>query len=1078
MSFTVYKSSAGSGKTYTLVKEYLRLAIPDPSGFRRILAVTFTNKAAAEMKDRIIRRLQEIAESRLKSPSDAVAGLITEIEKETGLTEERIVANAEEVLTRILHDYSDFAVSTIDSFVHRIVKSFAFDLRLPSSFEVEMDETVLLSKIVDLLISKAGSDEKLTKILVSFIQLKTFEEKSWNIEYDLASVAGSLTKEDAQNHIGNIRLLTLDDFEKINDQLRKLIVGFESEVKGIAQKAVDLIKEKGIDRAAFYYGNSGIGNYFENIAGGNFDKLNPNSRVLETINQGKWFGGGCSDIERNSIDEIKEKLTEYFNSIEMIIKHRYGSYIVAVEIKKNVYPLAVLSLIENLLNEYKVENDVLMISEFNRRIAEIVRNESVPFIYERLGEKYSHFLIDEFQDTSVMQWHNLIPLLENSLASGYFNMVVGDGKQAIYRFRNGEVEQFATLPQIYRRPDGEIHLSREKALQRNYKELVLERNFRSEPGIVEFNNDFFTKISSALPDRYKKIYEDVVQQANKTGKKGYVQISFANPEAGEHTFTEFNLTGILETINEVEKAGYEYRDIAILCRSNSNATIVAAELLNLGIDVISSESLLLANSPEVRFLIDLIRLLINPGDKIPMVAIISYLKLAGIYTADLDDLLRKFGLNNVLRTNQTIETDQDNISGTGFFKVLSGNRFQINFANLRNLSVYHLAEELIRIFNLNRKADPYIQFFLDAILKVSRDQKFEISDIPQWWDEEKNKLSIVVPQGTNAVQVMTIHKAKGLEFPVVIYPFAAEKLKKTKDKLWIDFDDPAVPGLKTALVNTSQSLLETAYSSLYQEETDKSMLDMMNLLYVVMTRPTDRLYIFAQRPPKKSDAAVSVPGLLKQYLEMADQWQAEKPVYSFGSRTDKPIQHVKREDNGNNEESYRLEKIVSERWQNRILLSMQAPQTWDVENPDLTKSRGKMLHLILSKIRVQSDVAQVLDQFVGDGVISPEEKELLDLDISGLLAHPLVEPFFRDGLKVKTEAEILDADGHAFRPDRIIIDEKSATVIDFKTGKPEEEHLTQVRKYIRLLEQLAYKQVSGLLFYLSGKEPLVVEVNQ
>jgi ATP-dependent exoDNAse (exonuclease V) beta subunit len=256
------------------------------------------------------------------------------------------------------------------------------------------------------------------------------------------------------------------------------------------------------------------------------------------------------------------------------------------------------------------------------------------------------------------------------------------------------------------------------------------------------------------------------------------------------------------------------------------------------------------------------------------------------------------------------------------------------------------------------------------------------------------------------------------------------------------------------------------------------MLDMMNLLYVVMTRPTDRLYIFAQRPPKKSDAAVSVSGLLKQYLEMADQWQAEKPVYSFGSRTDKPIQHIKREDNGNNEESYRLEKIVSERWQNRILLSMQAPQTWDVENPDLTKSRGKMLHLILSKIRVQSDVAQVLDQFVGDGVISPEEKELLDLDISGLLAHPLVEPFFRDGLKVKTEAEILDADGHAFRPDRIIIDEKSATVIDFKTGKPEEEHRTQVRKYIRLLEQLAYKQVSGLLFYLSGKEPLVVEVNQ
>jgi ATP-dependent exoDNAse (exonuclease V) beta subunit len=1059
MSFTVYKSSAGSGKTFTLVKEYLKMVIPEPEKFHHILAITFTNKAAAEMKERIINSLKECADSISYPDSKTVKFLIPELEKETGLTAEKISSNAQIVLRNILHDYSNFAVSTIDSFVHRIVRTFAFDLHIPVSFEVEMDTDALIVKAVDILISRVGTDEKLTQLLVNFIRTKTDEEKSWKIENDLADVADYLIREDGQTFIEKLKQLSLEDFEEINGQLRNIIKDFENSVKEPAKVACDFIRSRGLDHSAFYRGNAGISKYFEKIESGRFDALVPNSFVETTINDDKWNSSNASPSEIAAIDEIKDELIACFRKISELVKSGYPEYASVKEINKNIYPLAVLNEIEKIISDYKSENDLVLISEFNSRIANVVRNESVPFIYERLGEKYSHFLIDEFQDTSIMQWQNLIPLLENSLATKNFNMVVGDGKQAIYRFRNGEVEQFTSLPQIYNRLEGEIHRQRELALERNYEKKDLKQNFRSKPEIVEFNNDFFKTISAQLPERFAGIYADVIQIPSRKDKGGYVQIIFPNPDEDEKTFEEFNVTEILKTIEEVKGAGFQYKDIAILCRNNNNASRIASELLTQNISVISSESLLLNQSPEVRFLIACIKILLNPLDKIARGEVISYLWISGFLTGDLDTLLRNFD-----KKDSVLKEENDAMV---FYKFTEDHGFNFNPRHLRNMQVYDLMEELIRIFGLNKSVNPHLQFFLDAVLKVSNDKQKEIFDLPDWWEEQKNKLSIVVPAGSDAVRVMTIHKAKGLEFPVVIYPFASERLRVTKNKLWVEVDNVKLPKLKSALVNTTKSLEDTPFASLYHAESEKSFLDLVNLLYVVMTRPTERLYIIASKPAQKDDAAESVPGFFKFYLQSIEVWDENRFEYSFGSKTDK----AGKEDVSG--EAFELNKIISENWRNRILLSMQAPKNWDIENPDQKQSHGQLIHMILSSIQNEKDVESVLNRLNSEGILSAEEKIVVENEIKNLLSHPEVKPFFKEWIEVRTEAEILLQDGNVLRPDRVLIEGKAATVVDFKTGSPFEKHSDQVKMYMKLLKEMGYEPVKGALIYIGQEEPVV-----
>ena len=1056
-NFTVYKSSAGSGKTFTLVKQYLHIVLINPNKFRNVLAITFTNKAANEMKERITGSLREIADYNTFSHSVSVKYMLPDLKKSTGLSFDLLAQNAERTLELILHNYNEFAVSTIDSFVHKVIRSFAFDLHLPLNFEVEINVNDLMVKIVDLLISRVGTDELLTKTLINFTEAKADDDKSWNIEQDLIDTAKLLLNEDGQKHIEKIKHLDLKDFAEINKQINDGIGKFENAIAGIAGNATELIQSKGLSHQPFYYSSKGISSYFEKLSLKNFASIHPNSYVAKTIEEDKWYAGKAHIQEQSAIDEIKTELIAYYHQIQDYIHVHYSNYIILSEIRKNIYPLAVLNEIEKIMEEYKSENDLVLISEFNKRISEVVLSEPVPFIYERIGEKYKHFLVDEFQDTSILQWQNLIPLIDNSLAEGNFNMVVGDGKQAIYRWRNGEVEQFDKLPEIYKREDNPIQIQREESLKRNFEDVPLLYNFRSKKEIIEFNNEFFTFISNQLPDSFKSIYRNLEQKPNdQIG--GYIHIEYHDKNS-PLSFAEFNIARIKDSIAEQLNNGYQYCDIALLCRKNSEASQIAAELLNEEIPVVSAESLLLNNSQEVRFLTAIFKLLINEHDKVAQTEIISYL----VKTKRIKDNLHNNLQNAGIKNKQKSEVDDF----TNFYKFLSDYSYDLKPDYLLNLSIYDLCEELIRKFKLNDTVDPYIQFFLDAILKLSIDKNPDLHELLDWWEEKKNKLSIVVPSGINAIQVMTIHKSKGLEFPVVLFPFATEEVKMN-DKLWIDRNDEKIPQLKTALVNNSKSLIETDVAELRIEEESKSLLDLMNLLYVVLTRPTDCLYIFTSlHKRQRNTSAISIQKLIKSYLDIKNLWDDNCIIYKLG----KP--EIKTKKDKPSDDDFVLDSFISNSWRNKILLSLQAPEFWDVEDPSQRQQWGSLIHYLLSMIKVIEDIDPAIEKLVTEGIVESEEVPDIKKLVSNFINHPDVKVYFQDGLNIKSESEIILPDGHSLRPDRLIFDKDKVTVIDFKTGQPSESHHKQIINYQKILENIGYSHSEGVLLYINQTNPVV-----
>ena len=1028
MSFTVYKSSAGSGKTYTLVKEYLKIVLMHPAKFRNILAITFTNKAANEMKERVISNLIELSATEPDKNSITIKYLLPELISDLKIDTETIMKRSSEALELILHNYSDFAIGTIDSFVYKIIRIFAHDLHLPLNFDVEMDEDKLISQAIDLLISRVGTDEKLTKVLVRFTEDKTENEQNWNIETELQTFAKSLLKEDGQYQIEKLKKLILNDFLKINKKILENIKKFEDSVKEKASIAMQLIHKNDVSIFSFYYGNQGIGKYFNNLFNGDLEKIKPNSRVIQTIENNKWFSGKTDDYQQSAIENIKSELKEIYFDIEKIIINGYGKYMVLKLLRRNIYPLAVLNEIEKILNEIKTQNNIVHISEFNKRIADIVLNEPVPFIYERLGEKYKYFLIDEFQDTSVLQWQNLLPLIDNSLAEGNFNMLVGDGKQAIYRWRNGEVEQFAKLPEIYKKENNPFISEREQNLMQNYNSEELKKNYRSRAEIVDFNNKFFKVVASLIKPPYDSIYENLEQEFETDNTGGYVNIDFIDKKNAEDSFEEINFKKIKEIILELQQQNFNWGDIAILCRKNKEASNIARFLLNENIDVISSESLLLSSSHKLNFIIALIKFMLDPSDNIQKTHILNFLK----------------------QNNKESFRDK-------FF-----------ISKLKNLQVFDLCEELIRLFGLNSQPDPYIQFFLDAVLKYTIENNSGISDFIDWWEEKKDKLSIIVPEGINAVNILTIHKAKGLEFPVVIYPFANESSRMTKKELWVDLNEPEIPEMDAALLPAIKDMEDTFFANLYIEEKNKSFLDMINLLYVVMTRPTDRLYILTEKPSENPKEINSLPHVFVYYLKKEGLWFENTIEYSFGNK-----QIFKRIIKPEDKSIFKLESFISEDWKKKILISTSAPEIWDVSDPDRNKEWGNLVHALLANIITYDDVENAVEDFFIKGIIDKTEKDKLLEKIIQLVMDPQVKPFFEKNLNIKTETEILLPNGQTYRPDRLILSGNKAIVIDYKTGKSEEKHKKQINHYARLIEEMGYNEVEKYLLYIDDEVEVV-----
>lgn len=1061
--FKIYKSSAGSGKTFTLVKEYLKLALNASSEltFRRILATTFTNKAANEMKSRVLEALAFLSDPNPSSQKHAVLKevLLTEL----SLTAPQLQQKSLLVLRAILHNYADFGIGTIDRFTHRIVRTFARDLNLPANFEIELDDKPLIDKAIDLLLARIGVDQSLTKFLVKFTQSKVESGDKYHLESDIQSIAKELLKEDGAVYIKLLQRFSFEDFQDKIDRYQNENDAFLAKLEKVGNVAVDLINKSGAEAESFNRGKAGIPAYFSYLKELRTDKLSPNNYVKETIEQDKWYSGKAKKdaTQMTAIDGIKHQLKDLYLEALSTIDEGLSTFIERQVALKKLYSVALINELDKLIGELRTTENKVHISEFNKRISEVISKEPAPFIYERIGERYQHYLIDEFQDTSVMQFHNLIPLFTNSLSQGHFNMLVGDAKQAIYRFRGGEVEQFVVLPEIYKAANNPTIASSQSLFNEVIDVDNLSKNFRSKEEVVNFNTDFFDYCIKCFSE-LEQLFEGHAQTPKANNSGGYLEIHFCEKQQGGSTYDateedEDDPEQIQIIINRIEvclSQGYQLRDIVLLFRTNTKANQVAKVLIGKGFAISSAESVMISNSPSVRLVVSILYAMLYPNEQIYKKSIIDAL-FAENYFAE-EELTTVY-----LRL---LKQQQDD----SFWKSLGGNAAQLDFKSLRQRPLFEIVETIFRTFNLLDVANPYIQFFLDEVFDYALNNNNDLLGFLNWWDERKDKKSIELPEGLDALNIMTIHKSKGLEFPVVIMPYATDRIKVDGGK-WVQDLDKEHPIDQLEYLTISESLENTKYDYVYKEEKRNAIIDFFNTLYVAFTRPEDRLYIISSRPSKSSNS-INIPKLMSEYLANKGDWDSEKQTYVLAGEQ-LPVTKKYSKENSNSKE---LVSFISKDWNEKLALSYQAPDYWDIYFGEDARQYGNTIHLILALIKTKEDVEKVLDKLLKQGSITDSNRSTYASEIFQLLEQPAFAPYFEKGLKVKTECDLLTPDGKTFRPDRVVYFDEYIKVIDFKTGQALEKHKDQLKNYISLLQQAEHKKVTGSLIYIKDLEEVEV----
>ncbi len=1064
-NFIVYKSSAGSGKTFTLVREYLKIVLRDPELFRNVLAITFTNKAANEMKERMVRYLMGLSDPLTRTKDKAVTELLSQLTAQLNMSENQIFVRAEKVLKLIMHHYGEFSISTIDSFTHRVIRSFAHDLNIPMNFEVELDSDTMLAESVDELVSMVGTDPILTRVLVEFVEKKAGDELSWQIEKDLNEFGKALLKEDSIGFINQLRKYDLDTFMEVKSRLYVWRTRFEKQVTEIAGKALALASHAGLDDQSVYQKKRGVLNYLSRLVHAKSEVTLPNSYARTSLESGEWLGNSASPSVRSAFESVHVELKALGDGLIRILDNDFPRYSVCGLLLNNLFATALLGVIEKILSANCTEDNKILISEFNRRISAVVREQPAPFIYERLGERYHHYLLDEFQDTSVMQWHNLLPLIENALASYRLNLVVGDAKQAIYRWRSGDARQFEMLPGLIKDGTDPLLDDREKALKMHFREESLAMNHRSSPVIVDFNNSFFRSAVTLLPENYAPLYSASAQTAARKDKPGMVRIEIApKKDPSGIAYDQIVHDKILNAIAELKSDGYAYKDITILCRKNEKAASIAAWLIHQGINVISSESLLLTQSARVNFLLAWAMHLHVKNDPVPLANIILYLTQSGHLTDVPFDLV----CHEVFPSIYGDHSSKAGIDVDRFSEWLTSHFPDLKYEGLKNLDLPGLFHHLAAVFGFSVYSDSYLRFFMDFVLEFMKNKHGGIPEFLEWWDEKSGDASLIIPEGIDAVRIMTIHKAKGLQFPAVIFPFADEEFRTTKKNLWVTLEDDLAMPLNVAYVPVRNSLENTPFAALLQDERDLSELDMVNVLYVAMTRPEERLYIITKTLPAKTEGPLSLPKLFLNFLQSEGIFQEDKKTYQFGDRV---MRKEKRDETVSNPEKDATD--FRGRPALKLLLRKHAPASWEMSDPEKKSAWGILVHHLMADLKSLEDLDASVDRMILEGDIGSEEGSTLKKMTSALLNYPEVAMFFNDEYQVKSEAEILTREGISRRPDRVLLKGNKALIVDYKTGPVNQYHKEQVGDYAELLEKMGYDLDGAYLLYLNERPELV-----
>lgn len=1049
--FIICKAAAGSGKTFNLVKEYLKLAIAgDERGistrFRGILAITFTNKAANEMKSRVMDSLGEIVEKGIGAQMGArLLEALNEMEyyRQRPMDENKLKELAAKLRSAILHRYSDLSVCTIDSFMHRVVRTFAHDLDQPVNFEVQIDQEDLKEKAVSQLISLVGTEgnEMLTEVFEKYAVSRMENEKGFDVTGSLTELAGQLFSEQTDDYLLKLKEYSLADFMEIYHRYSVDNCTYEQKMKNLGSEAMSLLAQAGMEAEMCDYGKNGYYGYFKKLASGTIAP--PSSRTQAVFEDPDYSGARLckSKKPQASADGIADKMLQIYREVKEMTGDALTDYNTRRLLLGNLFAMALLNQLNGQLHEYAKDNEIVHLSDFNKLINKVVNDSPTPFFYERLGNRYHHFLIDEFQDTSVMQWHNLVPLLDNGVSQGYESLIVGDGKQAIYRFRQGDVRQFVVLPKIDNLAQPAYALTDE----RNSRQVNLDVNYRTADAVVDFNNEFFSWL---VRNRYadnklaSRIYlgsdadcpagkEELRQRHNEARTdrlEGHVDISFLDEEGAEPICRR--VQEIIE--NLVGECGYAYGDIMILGRTKRELAAVSAYLQEHShIEQSSAESFYLRASHAVMAVIAALRCLHDSSDRPAAAELLFRLQVLGLLTDTPDE---------VFFDTETVD----------LHSLLQCFGLEYKPSYLLSMNLYDCCEELVRGLHLSEVDVAYLSSLLNKVAFFSLHHCQELSDFLEWFDAHPD-LSVSTSEEIAAVRLMTIHKAKGLEAPVVICPFF--NAGNRTSGIWVDAGERFNPGgksLPAAYVTLSQST-STRFDEDRDREAESSAVDDLNILYVAFTRPKEQLFVVCNKPNEK--------GVVQNYARLLYDYARDKTEYG------NPMvrQQAEKEDRSSKDT---IDGVSFGDWTKKLQIASPAEKAMTPLMEEKVRF-GIYAHALFASIRHAGDVAEAVERLSGQEGISEEERQRLSELAQMVVAHPDSRRFFDPAYAVKNECDLTDG-GRTGRPDRVVFTPDETWVVDFKTGLDlGEQHDRQVRMYCRAIADMGYPRVSGWLIYLT-----------
>ncbi|GAB5400877.1 MAG: UvrD-helicase domain-containing protein [Aureisphaera sp.] len=1030
-SFTVYNASAGSGKTFALVKAYIKVLLLHPQNgyYKYLLGITFTNKAVAEMKERIVATLSALAMEEVPAKfKDMHELLITE----TSLNEDEIKDRSKRILKHLLHHYAQFSIETIDSFNHRLIRTFAHDLKLASNFEVSLDTEELLSKAVDRFIEKAGIDPEVTQLLLEFALQKTDEDKSWDISYDLKKTAALLASENDRWHLQSLRERSIADFKKLQKRLYEKITVLQKEISEEASLLLQQLNEKEIPLDVFQRGT--FPNHFKKLKEGDYNVYK--NKLGEYLEMGgtKLYKASTPEGLQLEIDNLTPRfLTSYKRCKTQVFTIKLYRNIL-----KNLVPLAALNGVYQEMELIKEEENILPINEFNSLIYSEIKDQPVPFIYERLGDRYRHFFIDEFQDTSKLQWNNLIPLIDNALSQTTMNeemgslLLVGDGKQSIYRWRGGLPEQFMELSK-----DENPFTAAPKQL------MQLETNYRSAQEVIKFNNDFFTFVANHFGDPvHINMYEEGSKQLHTSKRDGYVKIEFIetqNKEEEHQLYPE----KVYETIKDLLDRGYHPKDICVLTRRKKDGVVISEYILEKDptIPIVSEETLLLKNSSLVNFLVNLLDVTIDPSNEEVKIQVLEFF----------------YDHFNLSQERHSFYLDYIKSPLSSISELAEHRNLSFSFENLNQLPLFECMEYAIASLQLEPKINAFASSFMDLVFRFSQRPGVGKVEFLEFWGKEQEKASIISNNDANAVRIMTIHKSKGLEFPVVLFPYADVNLYSEIDpKSWYPWQNDDMDHL---LIDYKKELEEynPLGAELVKQRRETLELDTINILYVALTRPEQELYVFAKKEAIK-DSLTSYNAFFIGYLMSQGLWNEDKKEYVFGTKkpptsttTSSQSLPVAIDYLASAPESHNLTIVTS--------------SVWETENQAAAIGWGNIFHDTMAKVFNTVDLDTVLDELNTSEEHDEKTVHELKTMINAVVDHPVLKEFYENPHEVHNEREIATPK-KMVRPDRIVIHEnKTATIIDYKTGKHNPKYIEQIYEYSDAIETMGYSVRERLLVY-------------